>query len=84
MNPPFARNADIAHVRAAFDLLRPGGRLVAVMSNHHTFARESAAARFRAWLEDVGGQTQPTEQVYPAGFRPSGTLIQTVIVVLDR
>jgi hypothetical protein len=32
MNPPFEKSQDIDHVFHAFDLLKPGGRLIAIMS----------------------------------------------------
>ena len=81
MNPPFAGQADIAHVNHAFEALKPGGLLVAVMSAGVTFRHTAAAAAFRARLESLGGQLHEV----PAGaFKESGTGVNTVIAVLPH
>ena len=51
MNPPFANNQDIRHVRKAWDCLKPGGRLVAITSPHWTFASDREATEFRDWID---------------------------------
>jgi predicted RNA methylase len=81
MNPPFARQADIAHVNRAWEALRPGGLLVAVMSAGITFRKTSAAIAFRAWLEDLGGELLPVPE---GAFKESGTGVNTVIAVLPK
>lgn len=80
MNPPFERAQDIEHVRIAHGYLRPGGRLVAIMSGG-TFQRtDSKAAEFRAWVEAQGG----TWEALPEGsFKESGTGVNTVLVTVD-
>ena len=55
MNPPFEKGADMAHVRQAFNHVKPGGRLVAIMSNGFRFRQTSRATGFRAWLEEMDG-----------------------------
>jgi predicted RNA methylase len=50
MNPPFSGNQDIAHVRRAFEMLRPGGKLAAIMSPHFTFADDAASKQFRRMI----------------------------------
>jgi phospholipid N-methyltransferase len=55
MNPPFENGQDIDHVRKAFDLLAPGGKLVAIMSRGPFFRSDGKATEFRTWLEDNGG-----------------------------
>lgn len=47
MNPPFAKHADVEHVLHAWKFLAPGGRLVAVMSYHVTFATDATCVGFR-------------------------------------
>lgn len=81
MNPPFARQADIAHVEHAFEALKPGGLLVAVMSQGVTFRQTSAAVAFRARLESLGGQVHPLPD---GAFKESGTGVRTVVAVLPR
>jgi hypothetical protein len=47
MNPPFSGNQDIQHVCHAINMLRPGGRLVAIMSPHFIYATDQLSAGFR-------------------------------------
>lgn len=63
MNPPFSDGRDIQHVRHAYDLLKPGGRLVAIMGEGAFFQQNKRATEFREWLESVGG----TDEKLPEG-----------------
>lgn len=81
MNPPFARQADITHVKHAWQALKPGGRLVAVMSAGITFRQTSAAVAFRSRLEVLGGVLHPLPE---GAFKESGTGVNTVIAVLPK
>lgn len=81
MNPPFENGQDMEHVRRAFTWLKPGGRLVAIMSPGPFFRQDRKATEFRAWFDDIGG----TREDIPAGaFKESGTGIATVLIVLDK
>jgi predicted RNA methylase len=53
MHPPAAHA--ITHVRHAFDLLAPGGVLVAVMSERVFSNRKAKYAEFRTWLDTLSG-----------------------------
>jgi protein-L-isoaspartate O-methyltransferase len=79
MNPPFADKADIAHVTHALGFLRPGGLLVAIMSNGVTFREDRATADFRDMVEDAGGTIEPLPE---GAFKESGTGIHTVLVTI--
>jgi predicted RNA methylase len=81
MNPPFARQADITHVEHAFKALKPGGRLVAVMSAGVTFRQTAPAVAFRAHLDALGGQLHPLPD---GAFKDSGTGVNTVIAVMPK
>jgi predicted RNA methylase len=81
MNPPFARQADIQHVTHAYRFLKPGGRLVAVMSNGVTFRNTAAYREFRALLEGAGGAIHPLPD---DAFKESGTGVTTVIAVIPK
>lgn len=81
MNPPFARQADIAHVKHAWEALKPGGLLVAVMSAGVTFRQTQAAVTFRARLEVLGGELHPLPE---GAFQESGTGVNTVIAVIPK
>lgn len=79
MNPPFAGQADIHHVTHATKMLKPGGRLVAVMGNGVTFRNNKLTTVFRELVDDMHG----TIEELPAGsFKASGTGVNTVLVTL--
>lgn len=71
-NPPFARGADIAHIRHMLTLLNPGGRLVALCAN---------GPRQRQQLRPLASQWIDLE---PGAFRSEGTNVNAAIVVIDR
>lgn len=80
MNPPFENGQDIDHVRHAFNHLRGGGKLVAIMSPGPFFRSDRKAREFREWFEERGGEKYDL----PAGaFKESGTGTATVLVVMD-
>jgi predicted RNA methylase len=98
MNPPFRRGADIEHVLHAWKFLKPGGRLVSVMSEHVHFGSDKRSAEFRAFAAKYSvklpydSTLQPLltrERAWfyslPAGsFASSGTQVNTVVLVLEK
>jgi ParB/RepB/Spo0J family partition protein len=78
MNPPFSGGQDMRHIRLAWDMLRPGGRLVAICSEGPFFRLESAAAEFRCWLDDIEATA---EKLPPDTFRESGTGVAARLIV---
>ena len=75
MNSPFERGADIAHIRHAFQFLKPSGRLVALCADG---PKQNAA--LRPWVEELGG----TWERLPAGtFKSEGTGVNVVLLVVD-
>ncbi|RUW56712.1 methyltransferase [Mesorhizobium sp. M8A.F.Ca.ET.021.01.1.1] len=81
MNPPFAKQADIEHVLHAFKFLKPGGRLVSVMSAGVEYRQDRKAVEFRAFVEAQGGTI---ERLPDSAFKDSGTNVSTVVVVIDN
>ena len=77
MNPPFARQADILHVEHAAKFLRPGGRMVAVMSASVLFRQNKRAADFRAFVSSLGGTM---ERLPDGSFKESGTGVNAAVV----
>lgn len=76
MNPPFSRNQDIRHVRRAWDMLAKGGRLVAIISAHSSFASDAESVAFRQWAKQIGGEAIPL----PAGsFKTAGTMVNAML-----
>ena len=51
MNPPFSDRQDAAHIQRAWDLLKPGGTLVALAGEGVFFGQDLKAKTFRAWLD---------------------------------
>lgn len=86
MNPPFEQlkgigSQDAAHVRRAYNMLRDGGRLVAIMGEGPFFRQNKNDAEFREWLDEVGATTiKLPEQT----FKNSGTGVNTRLVVIDK
>jgi len=76
MNPPFENGQDLAHVRKAWEAVRAGGSLVAIMGAGVNFRCDRKYADFRAWVEEIGG----TFDEIPAGaFKESGTGVASVL-----
>lgn len=80
MNPPFENRADARHVLHAYSLLKPCGRLVSIMASAVRFRRESEYQAVRDLIEEVGS----IEELPEGSFKSSGTLVNTVLVVLDK
>ncbi len=83
MNPPFEKLQDIDHVKHAYDMLNPGGRLVAIMSESPFFNSAKKAEAFRTWLEDVGGISEKLpENSFKSSERSTG--VNTRLIVIDK
>lgn len=80
MNPPFSKQADIAHVMAASKCVAAGGRLVAVMSGGVIFRQDARTREFRNWLQFRNGSI---EALPPESFKSSGTSVNACIVAVD-
>lgn len=81
MNPPFEKQQDIDHVLHAFKFLKPGGRLVAIMSPSFQYHSSRKAAEFRSWIDERGAEVTP---IAAGAFKESGTDVATVMVVIDK
>jgi predicted RNA methylase len=79
MNPPFGRQADIKHVSHALKFLKPSGLLVSVMASSVTFRSNKLTTDFRQLIEERGGHI---EELPEGAFKSSGTMVNTVIVVI--
>lgn len=78
--PPFSNGQDMRHVTHAFSLLKPGGRLVAIVSEGPFFRTTNAAVAFRGMVDMFGS----SEELDEGTFKGSGTMVKTRIVVLDK
>ena len=91
MNPPFSaspgverirHHADLHHIRSAFSMLPPGGRLVAISSAH-------CVPGDSAWEDAFASLDPPAHAVFTApidgrAYTRRGTSFDTRLTVLDR
>lgn len=81
MNPPFERGQDMEHVKHAFSMLKPGGRLVAVMAGGNSGKRPE----FDNWVFEQGGTSEQLPEGSFSGadaFRQTG--VNTKLVIMDK
>lgn len=81
MNPPFSNGQDVQHVTRAWKWLARGGRLVAVMSPHWTFAGDRRSLAFREWIETIGATV---DDIAPGVFAESGTNVGAKLVTATK
>lgn len=83
MNPPFSHDLDIKHVQKAFEHLKPGGKLVAIVS---TMAGERSNKRnqaFREWLDELGAREEKLpEGMFKESMNP--TNVATKLLTLTK
>ena len=81
MNPPFERQKDIEHVTLAYELLARGGKLVAIMSAGVMFRENKKTVEFR---ENILSHATMIEDNPQGSFKESGTMVNTVMIVLEK
>lgn len=80
MNPPFERGQDVDHITRAYDMLVPGGRLIAIAGAGVAFRSDRKTAALRELIAECG-----LMEPLPAGsFKDSGTGVNTVLIVIDK
>jgi ADP-Ribosyltransferase in polyvalent proteins/Phage MuF-C-terminal domain len=85
MNPPFSDRRDAAHVMHAYDLLKPGGRIVAIMGEGVFFGQDKKAEEFRAWFDERGGTSEKlAEGTFMDPSLPVTTGVNARMVVIDK
>ena len=85
MNPPFENGQDIDHVRHAYEQLKPGGKLVGIMSAGAFSRGDGKATDFRDWLDSVGGEHEEMPEgsfAGPDAFRQTG--VRTHMVTVEK
>lgn len=81
-NPPFAKNQDIDHIRHMYDVLKPGGRIVTISSQHWQYSDNKKEKSFREWLYD---DLEASVNGYGTGaFGESGTQVATFLIIIDK
>ncbi|MCX7184920.1 MAG: hypothetical protein NTW90_06770 [Nitrosospira sp.] len=85
MNPPFSDRRDALHVQHAYSLLKPGGRLVAIMGEGVFFGSDKKATEFRGWLESIGGTSEKLESgTFNDSSLPVNTGVNARMVVIEK
>lgn len=79
-NPPFTKQQDVKHVNHMWELLKPGGTIVTVMSVGFTFRIDKLSAQFRELADECGSW----EALPEGAFKESGTMVNTALVKLTR
>ena len=84
MNPPFALPGQptvwIDHLHAAWNLLTPGGRLLAIVPSGYIFRTDRRHTTIRKLITEHGGH----EALPPGAFTASGTQVNTVLLHARR
>lgn len=81
MNPPFSQQRDIKHIMLAYELIKEGGILVAIMSENDLYYDTPLTKQFNAFLKDKGAYI---EAVPMRAFAESQTSVDTVIVKIKK
>lgn len=85
MNPPFYGTHWIDHVTHAFNFLKPGGYLVAVLPASAEFGTTKKHEAFRQWAKKYFAcPSRPFTDLPLESFATSGTRVSTVILTLCR
>ena len=84
MNPPFSNNMDIDHVRKAYELLKPGGRVVAIMGEGAFFRTGKKETEFREWLDEVGINEKLPEGFFTDKKELRTTGVNARVVEIDK
>lgn len=74
MNPPFSNRLDAAHIMRAYEMVKPGGRLVAIAGEGVFFGSDQKAVAFREWLEHHAAEV---EQLPAGTFTDNKLLART-------
>ena len=86
MNPPFDRGRDCDHVTHALKFLRPGGRLIAVMSARAEYGEDKRHKAFHRIID----QCRPCYgngkwwDLPPGSFAHAGTNVNTVVLAIRK
>ncbi|MBN8865866.1 MAG: methyltransferase [Sphingobacteriales bacterium] len=84
MNPPFENGQDIAHVTHALTMLRPGGRVVAVVGNGYISRPFKKDMAFRQLLEKQNAYvSEPIHGAFKKAFNSTGVIVRVIVMNED-
>lgn len=87
MNPPFENDQAIDHVKHAFSLLKPGGKLVAVVPGGDRLYREAGRNKrkeFADFVDEHGEFEELPESSFAGSDAPRQTGVNTSLVILKK
>ncbi|HEX7906777.1 MAG TPA: methyltransferase domain-containing protein [Paraburkholderia sp.] len=85
MNPPFSDRKDAAHIMRAFNMLKPGGKLVAIAGEGVFFGSDQKAAAFRDWLDELGADVEKLpENTFKGSDLPAQTGANARLIVIEK
>jgi phospholipid N-methyltransferase len=84
MNPPFSKGMDADHVRHAYDMLKPGGRLVAITGEGIFFREDQKSKDFREWFDKVGGTSENMEGAFLDRREVKTTGVASRLLTIDK
>jgi 2-polyprenyl-3-methyl-5-hydroxy-6-metoxy-1,4-benzoquinol methylase len=85
MNPPFSDRKDAAHIMRAYNMLKPGGKLVAIAGEGVFFGSDQKAQGFRSWLDEHGADVEKLpENTFKGSDLPSQTGANARLLVVTK
>jgi hypothetical protein len=84
MNPPFENGQDVDHVTHALKMLKPGGRLVAIMSEGVFFRPFKKDVAFRKLLQEKNAFiSEPIKEAFKNAFNTATATVRIVAINAD-
>jgi hypothetical protein len=80
-NPPFSKNQDIDHIRKMYECLNEGGSIISIASAHWQLSNNKKETEFRNWLEVLNAEIH---EIPKGTFKESGTMVSSVLIVIDK
>jgi predicted RNA methylase len=80
-NPPFSKQQDIDHITKMIEVCKPGGRVVSIASASVLFRENRKTVEFRELIDGMGGTI---ERLPDGSFRESGTMVNSVMIVVEK
>ncbi|MTJ93863.1 MAG: methyltransferase [Desulfovibrio sp.] len=77
MNPPFSNDQAARHTMFAWQLLKPGGRLVSICDAGVFYRDRGLAPKFRQWMDSIRAEM---ERMAAGTFRSSGTDVASCLI----
>lgn len=85
MNPPFGDRKDAAHIMRAWDMLKTGGKLVAIAGEGVFLGSDSKAQAFRDWLDQQGAKVEKLpENTFKGADLPAQTGANARLIVIEK